>query len=523
MYNFAALAIDTPDRHKPMQAYQDLPAEYKDKLGLFFSRKPLSQKEIDSIFGEGLLEEDGNQLLRILHGRRVAGTLEDPAFSIHTARFSKQQIQRGLEYLRRHIKVDEVLNAGLRAEDELSQLEGTPAEEPTVKTGADALGPEVKPDPSPSTQANAGDTKEVKQDVPVPEVKPDPVYGLSVFDQIRARNQAKEKVRLARIEEEKQRAIAEGRRLPDDDDPRARSLVEVDEGQRAITNPKIAKYHREAMGTETEAPEMSVWQRTMPSIFFYVLTIGFLASLTMVYTEPEDKYRLCPEISPAVATIATIVAINSMVMLLWRIPQMWKWMNRYMILVVGKPRPITIFTANFSHQMVSHFLLNMAVFSLIGVHLHEDLGRMGFIALLMAAGGGGFLGALIGYSYKGMLGVTSLGASASTVGIGAAYFWDHRNDRFRIWGMPQDGVHGIVWWALGVSLFTLELFNSFAKESKSDTIGHWAGLVIGMCAIELMNMAGLGRKKGDRPEVGNGPGTELVKDILSGEEKPARK
>ncbi|KAL6869801.1 hypothetical protein ACO1O0_001132 [Amphichorda felina] len=488
--------------------YVDLPRDYKDRTGLPFRQKDLSPAEVERIFGGDMQPASANHLLRILHGRRVAGTLDDPAFAVHTAQYPEDQVARALAYLRGSVKVDEVINAGLRAEDELSQMEVDPRQEEEEEEGYTGRGTKER------EVASAGETAE-----PV-EYKPDPIYGRSRFDEIRARNQAKEKARQRALEEERKAAEAEGRIVPEsEDDPRSRSLVEVDEGQRAITNPKIAEYYKEASSDMKEPPRMTMRERVGPSLVVFLLGVGFLASLAMVYNEPSDRYRLLPEVSTGVATVGAMVGLNLLVFALWRVPPLWKALNRYMIFVVGKPRPLTLFTANFSHQEFKHLAINMAILALGGVHLHEDLGRLGFLTMFLGCGAAGFLSGLVTYSARGMLGITSLGASGAVMGVLGAYYWDHRDDRFRVFGLPQEGVHGIVWWALLVGFSVFEAFSTFAVKNRTDVVGHVAGLVSGMLGIELMNWAGLGRK---RKTGEDGTDAVMVKDLASGESTEAR-
>lgn len=427
----------------------------------------------------------------------MAGTLDDPAFAVHTMQYSEDQISKGLVYLRKSVGVDEVMNAGLRAEDELSQMELDPVEDAEVK------------------KTKGKEQESVEEPAEPDEYKPDPIYGRSRFDEIRARNQAKEKARLKALEEERKAAEAEGRMPETQDDPRARSLVEVDEGQRGITNPKIAEYYKQATSDMKEPPKLSMRERVGPSAVAFLLGIGFLVSLTMVYNEPNEWYRLLPEVSTGVATVGAMIGINLLVFGLWKVPPFWKALNRYMIFVVGKPRPVTLFTANFSHQEFKHMVINMVILGLGGVHLHEDLGRLGFLTMFLGCGAAGFLSGLVAYSAKGMLGITSLGASGAVMGVLGAYYWDHRDDRFRIFGLPQEGVHGIVWWALLVGFSIFEAFSTFAARNRTDVVGHVAGLASGMMGIELMNWAGLGRKK--TQEEGGGEKV-IVKDLASGDE-----
>ena len=461
---------------------------------------------MECIFGKSIDPASANHLLRILHGRRVAGTLDDPTFTVHTMQYSDDQISKALAYLRESVKVDEVMNAGLRAEDELSQMELDPQEEETDTKTDTKTGKETGKETQEKEQESAAEPDEYK---------PDPIYGRSRFDEIRARNQAKEKARQRALEEERLAAEAEGRIPETQDDPRSRSLVEVDEGQRAITNPKIAEYYKQASSDIKEPPKMTMRDRVGPSLVAFLLGVGFLASLTMVYNEPSDRYRLLPEVSTAVATVGAVVGLNLLVFALWRVPPLWKFLNRYMIFVVGKPRPLTLFTANFSHQEFKHMAINMVILALGGIHLHEDLGRLGFLTMFLGCGAAGFLSGLVAYSARGMLGITSLGASGAVMGVLGAYYWDHRDDRFRIFGLPQDGVHGIVWWALLVGFSVFEAFSTFAVKNRTDVVGHVAGLVAGMLGIELMNWAGLGRKKTEEEKGGE---KVMAKDLGSGEE-----
>jgi rhomboid-like protein len=90
-----------------------------------------------------------------------------------------------------------------------------------------------------------------------------------------------------------------------------------------------------------------------------------------------------------------------------------------------------------------------------------------------------------------MLGVTTLGASAATLGVCAAYFWDHRLDGFRFFGLPQDGVPGIIF----LALLCVPQLAAFGKTVKFqiDIASHLFGLVSGVLGMELINYT-----RGDR-------------------------
>ncbi|KAF5669259.1 rhomboid [Fusarium heterosporum] len=454
---------------KTIRNYEELPKDYRDQVGLQFRSKDLSEAEVIKIFGKGINTKRANQLLHILHGRRVAGTLEDPAFAIHTSSFTKGQIAKGLEFLRKTVSVDEVMNAGLRAEDELAQLEAEKeaAEKKKIKTTKKTTGEQDAEEP------------------PAPVYKPDPVYGHSKLDEIRAQNVAKRKAREALEEEARRAAEARG-------EMNSGPLAKLDhKGERQIANPKIAEYYQKAQ-SDLEAPvELKTWERVLPSATLVALVVGFLAAVTTVYEEPAPRYRVFPDISTAHATLGAIVAVNVLVWAGWKAPPLWRLFNRYMIIAVGAVKPVSMFTAPFSHQSMNHLLMNMVPLFFVGTALHQEIGRADFLTLYMGCGAISFVGSVATYAMRGMLGVTTLGASAATLGVCAAYFWDHRLDGFRFFGLPQDGVPGIIF----LALLCVPQLAAFGKTVKFqiDIASHLFGLVSGVFGMELINYT-----RGDR-------------------------
>ncbi|OAQ72364.1 rhomboid family protein [Pochonia chlamydosporia 170] len=463
---------------KIIRNYEDIPREYRDQAGLHFSAKELSEEEIRRIFGAGFTAAAGNRLLRILHGRRVAGTLDDPAYAIHTAQFSEAHIAKGLDYLRQEVPVDEVMNAGLRAEDELNQMDRDVEErEAQERAGASGEG-----------EPNAADAA----------AKADPVYGHSSFDQIRARNIAKQKAKDK---------IAEDERLAREAEEQAGvsgPLATREDGTRAITNPKVAEYYDKAQSDLDAPPEMRAWERILPSLTVVTLVLGFMAAVAMVYEEPMPRYRLFNDISTAHATVGTLIALNALVFLGWRVPPLWSVFNKYMIFVVATVKPPTLFTAVFSHTKLSHMLVNMVPLWFIGTALHEELGRADFLTLYLGCGAVGFLGSLVTYTLRGWLTVTSLGASGATLGLCSAYFWEHRNDGFKIFGLPKDGVHGIVFLAM-IAALQMAAFGR-TKKLKVDIASHLSGMAAGIGGIEMLNRTR--RRRG-----GSGKGSEGLEVI----------
>ncbi|KAM4055106.1 rhomboid family protein [Hirsutella rhossiliensis] len=438
-----------------------------------------SAKITKEIFGPGLSAQEANELLRILHGRRVAGTLEDPAFAIHTAQFTPEQVAAGLAYLRKTVPVDEVVNAGLRAEDELEQLEREQQLEQEIQ----------------KNKKRVGEAKDIGE-ASATAYKPDPVYGRSMLDEIRARNIAKRKAKEKALGEERQRA--------EEEEEVAGPLAEAQEQTRLPTNPMIAEYHKEAQSDLEAPPEMKAWERILPSATAVVLVLGFLAAVCTVYEEPMPRFRLLRDIPASQATVGALIAVNALIWLGWRVPPLWSLFNRYMIFVVATVKPATLFTAPFSHKSLRHMLINMVPLWLVGTRLHEEMGRAEFLTLYVGCGAVGFLGSLATYTLRGWLTVTSLGASGATLGLCSAYFWEHRNDGFRMFGLPRDGVHGIVFLALLVAMQLASLGTT--ARLQVDLASHLAGMATGVLGMELISRNGSDRGKG-----GDGAGgTELL-------------
>lgn len=151
---------------------------------------------------------------------------------------------------------------------------------------------------------------------------------------------------------------------------------------------------------------------------------------------------------------------------------------------IGIPKPFSLFGSIFSHQALRHLAVNMLPLLTVGPLLHEDIGRANFLMLFIGCGSLGFLGSLATYTYRGWLGVTTLGASGGMFGVCSAYFWEHRKDGFKLFGLPDNGVHGIVFWSLLVAL-QLATIGSTAKQ-KLDVASHLVGTICGVVGIELI-------------------------------------
>ncbi|KAB5551367.1 hypothetical protein GE09DRAFT_1125932 [Coniochaeta sp. 2T2.1] len=441
--------------------YVDLPRDYRDEVGLPFRRDPLETYEVLQVFGPHISTLEANKLLRVLHGRRVAGTLDDPSVRITTSYFSKSTIDAALKYLRHAAPVDEVMNAGLRAEDELRALEeGSSSPAPEEAEGqTESLGytSRLKMYKSSSSDDNP--------------------YGEGALDRIRARNVAKYKEQLRLQEEEKRRKEEEEAKLH----PGGLQTIEERQATRAVS-PRMEEWKRKAVLSDmTEPPQMPASKRLVPStVFVAVLVAGFVA-YAHVYEEPS--WRLWPDYTPATATVGALMLLNLAGFVLWKLPPAWPLMNRYFMLVAATPKPLSVLGAMFSHQAASHLALNMLFVWFVGIRLHDEVGRGDFLATYMASGSIGFLATLYSLVLRNQLHLTTLGASGAFYGVATAYFWLHRFDGFKILGLPPDPATGIQGLGFIGLMLALNLTAVFSKNAhRIDVMSHLMGMLVGLAA-----------------------------------------
>ncbi|KAK1600157.1 uncharacterized protein LY79DRAFT_532728 [Colletotrichum navitas] len=482
-------AKNEPKKDEPiLRDYVDLPLDYKDKIGLRFRATDLSPAETKAVFGPSIKAAAANRLLRIMHGRRVAGTLDDPAFAVNTAAFTPQQRDTALAYLRKTVPVDEVLNAGLRAEDELAALE----EELAERADEDSS---LKHDDAESAARKGG-------------YEADPVYGYSALDAIRAKNQA----RAAEEEEEEKQRLAEEAEQKDKGVEGAGGGALATLGvKRPPMSPRMQRWTEEATSDLAAPPPLTLAERLLPSVAGVLLLVGALSALAMVYTPPRDADRLFPEVSASTATVGALIGLNALVSLAWRVPPLWRFLNRYFVLVHGMPRAVTMLTANFSHSSLGHLATNMVGLWFVGTALHDEVGRANFLAIYLASGAVGLLASLTVFTLRGLLTVSTVGASGAVFGATTAYFWMHRFDSFKVLGMPPDpmnGPQGLGFIALILGFHVYALFRR--GRQTIDLTSHLFGMLAGLVGIELVTR----KEEVSREDGLKGKREDLVKDAL---------
>ncbi|KAI9759049.1 MAG: hypothetical protein M4579_002638 [Chaenotheca gracillima] len=95
---------------------------YDPEVGVQFRQKDLQQFEIDAIFGRGVGKETGNHILRVQHGRRLAGTVFDET-APPVAGFTEHALTSAMEWLRKMYPIDEEAAYKARIEREEEEYE----------------------------------------------------------------------------------------------------------------------------------------------------------------------------------------------------------------------------------------------------------------------------------------------------------------------------------------------------------------------------------------------------------------
>jgi rhomboid-like protein len=501
------ISVRTAARFTATTQYHSLPDDYEDALGIEFRKEPLTQREVSAIFKTSISADEANELLKIIQGRRVAGTLDDPDLQQNTSHYGVEDKIAALEYLRKHIPVDEVINAGLRAEDELRFLEEqstmeTAAEESLQNTEAPRL------EPRSASQSDRRDVE--REEAPLSGVptgrlprkpKPDSPYGESQFDRIRKERVAKREAEERRLEEEQRRKEEE------------EALGNIGPLSTQTAAPRQmspwTQQHYDAATDLQAPPEMKWWERLMPTYAVAVLLLAGCAVFAVYYEPLPRDQRVWPDIPPAAATCITLAMLNTAMLIAWRYPPLWKFLNKYALVVAATPRPAQLVGAMFSHHEFRHFATNMIVLWIFGKRLHDDIGRGNFLAIYFASGILGFVASLTQLVLWRGLQFTTLGASGAIYGVIAAYFWLHRFEEFKILGLPPDpvqGPQGLAFLGLIVGLHIFGLFSKSAAAALVDIPSHLGGMLAAVLGISLVQK---------RMESLNGVRTETIKSTIN--------
>lgn len=354
-----------------------------------------SAKEIRLIFQGSLSTEEGNQLLQILQKQRVAGTLDEKVEA------SPNDVLAALEWLRIKIPVDEDQAIIARLERE--------------------------------EQEDDAKAAKITSYVPQRDAHLTGLYGPSRFEEIRRINRQKAADRAAQLENELMK------------DPGTKEIQTQNTSGTALTIRKrpdwVVRYREAATMQGKMPPSMSKFERLWPSALVAFVTVGLSIFLAQNYIPPSRRARLWPDFPPAAATIFALVGINAAIFLAWRVPPLWKFLNRTFIVTAAYPYAKGIIGGVFSHQGLKHLALNMIFLWIVGTRcsytqyalhfllltclVHDDVGRGVFLSLYFSCGAIGMLTSLSTSVLRNSLATSTLGASGSICGIAACWCMLH--------------------------------------------------------------------------------------------------
>ena len=270
--------------------------------------------EINSIFGLKLGRKEGNDLLRRLQEQRHQGTLDQKL------PYPDALIDKGLTYLRAKYPVDEdvaIIERIDREADEGIRL------------------PQVDIGKSP--------------------------HAVSQFEKLIRENREKREEEEQKVETKVQQGLAE-------ETHKDERMVTVRDGTALVQlrpEPEWVREYRDK-ALMKEIPDMSALARLLPSSLVTIAVVLGAVLFAQNYKQPSRQARLWPDLPPAAATVTVLIGVNVAVFILWRLPPLWRFLNRNFLVVPAYPHSVSMLTACFSHQSFSHLLANVIPIWLIG-------------------------------------------------------------------------------------------------------------------------------------------------------------
>lgn len=471
----------TLPRKKIYKKYSQLPEDYDDQIGLDYRQDIITEDEIQAIFGDTLDLGTADRFLKVIHGRRVAGTLPDPDEPSSLSLWEAQLQASALHWLRKTVPVDEDDNAILRAEEELAELRRG-AGSKNIGNYVPNAGGGLMRGGKKFNLYRAEDSKEPAQGTKS-------VYGDSVLDAIRKTNQARAAARERKRKEEEEMKEANNTQYNTGTLDHIKSQTGV-ELRRKGEHPWLKYFEKKAQETApSKVPELSAFTRLWPSSLLTLLVIGISCTMAHFYIPPMGAARIFPDTPPSVATVGTLIAANAVVLFLWRVPPAWSTLNRYFILIPAYPRALSIIGNAFSHQTFSHFLSNMVVFSIFGVFLHEDIGRANFLAFLFSTSAVSSFASLAWWVRNKSFMVTGLGASRAACAMMTALFWKNREEGVTALGITLNS-YIFIGLIFGLEWLAWSRAGRNAALKLKDHTGHFTGYLAGLGAAEVLRWRG---------------------------------
>ncbi|KAF2131645.1 hypothetical protein P153DRAFT_365220 [Dothidotthia symphoricarpi CBS 119687] len=474
----------------------------------------VNDSTVQRIFGRRLSPTDGNNVLRILHHRRTAGSLADYGVDNLGKQYThvnRDTALRGLEWLREQYPIDEARAAEEWAEKEANRISyelwlADPETESKYKDPARAFREKMQEEEEAERLRQERDGERIG----ILHV------GKSQFErniEEKRRQRLEEVTKKAEEKEAKERemeeklASGEWVRTPTGTQlmkPGQTAYVDVF-GREQVSRRKeeLVAYQKKSETTFEDEQDMlsktTLSERLYPMTAFVLLTVALSTAFAYNYAPPAPAYRIFPDLSPTLATIGTLVALNGAVAIAWRIMPLWPLMTRYFMHVPGYPRAVQAILNVFSHVQYEHFLANMMMLCLVGPVCHDLVGRGVFMGTYLSAGAVGTLASLYWANLgRGNIAAHSVGASAALWGVSAVYCLLTEQERIQI---PFVKDQSVSFWpkVLFCAFVAAELHGALKKKKVStmDHASHFGGMFVGVSVAGYMRATGWHGKKLD--------------------------
>ncbi|KAH5476619.1 hypothetical protein HBI82_120850 [Parastagonospora nodorum] len=469
----------------------------------------VDDRTVRRIFGSKLSPADANNVLRILHHRRTAGSLADYGVDNLGKQYthvSRETALKGLEWLREVYPIDEARAAEEWAEKEANRIQyelwlADPETESKYKDPARAFKEQMQKEEEERQQQERDERK-----IGILHA------GKSQFErniEEKRKQRLEEITRVAEEKEEKEREMEEklatgewvktptGKQLMK---PGQSTYVDVF-GREMVSRRKEEqeKYQQKSLSGFASEEEMlsktTLAQRLYPMTAFVLFTAILSYGFAHYYLPPSPSYRLFPDVSPSIATLGALLVINGAVAIAWRIMPLWPLMIRYFMHVPGYPRAVQSVLNVFSHVQYEHLLANMMTLCILAPACHDLVGRGTFLGTYISAGAVGTLASLYWANLgRGVISAHSVGASAAIWGIASLFLLLTDKEKIKVPFLKD--VEFSFWpKMLFVAFFLVELRTAFSPKNVMDHASHFGGMAVGIAVAGYLRATGFHEKR----------------------------
>ncbi|KAK9825451.1 hypothetical protein WJX81_001933 [Elliptochloris bilobata] len=193
----------------------------------------------------------------------------------------------------------------------------------------------------------------------------------------------------------------------------------------------------------------------------------------------EELHARWTELRPSVRVVLSVIGVNTGVFLLWRVPLLRGFCNRYLMqaLPPQHTRPVTMLTSNFSHSSLLHLGINMLAFWGFGNAMAQELGAEQFLAFYVSAGMASSAASLLGRLRQGSRGGWSLGASGAVYACFAASAMLYPDRKAVLIFLPDVP---IAMSTLLPCMMGLDALGAILRWRYLDHLGHLGGALFGV-------------------------------------------